>query len=148
MHGIYKGQTEVDGDTYNVEDVDGEPGAFRCYLDVGLARTSTGTHMFGAMKGAVDGGLDIPHSNKRFPGFDNETEEFNAEVHCDHIFGQHVGNYMRQLQDDDEDAYKCHFAQYIKLGITADNIKGSQREVHHQTEGESGRSKIMYLIYK
>ena len=61
-------------------------------------------------------------SNKRFPGFDNETEEFNAEVHRDHIFGQHVGNYMRQLQDDDEDAYKRHFAQYIKLGITGDNV--------------------------
>ncbi len=51
----------MDGDTYNVEDADGEPGAFRCYLDVGLARTTTGARVFGAMKGAVDGGLDIPH---------------------------------------------------------------------------------------
>ena len=61
-------------------------------------------------------------SNKRFPGYDNETNEFNAEVHRDHIFGQHVGNYMRQLQDDDEDAYKRHFARFIKLGITGDNV--------------------------
>ena len=44
-----------------MEDVDGEPGAFRCFLDVGLARTTTGARIFGAMKGAVDGGLDIPH---------------------------------------------------------------------------------------
>ena len=41
--------------------MDGEPGAFRCYLDVGLVRTSTGARVFGAMKGAVDGGLDMPH---------------------------------------------------------------------------------------
>ena len=61
LDGIYEGQTEIDGDTYNVEDVDGEPGAFRCFLDVGLARTTTGARIFGAMKGAVDGGLDIPH---------------------------------------------------------------------------------------
>ena len=42
------------------------PGAFRCYLDVGLARTTTGARIFGAMKGAVDGDLNIPHSVKRY----------------------------------------------------------------------------------
>lgn len=58
---IYQGQTDVNGEEFFNEDVDGEPGAFRCYLDVGLFRTSTGARVFGAMKGAVDGGLDIPH---------------------------------------------------------------------------------------
>ena len=58
---IYAGQEEVDGDEFYVEDVDGQPGAFRCYLDVGLIRTTTGARAFGAMKGAADGGLDIPH---------------------------------------------------------------------------------------
>lgn len=54
---------------------------FRCYLDVGLARTTTGARVFGAMKGAVDGGLNVPHSIKRFPGYDAESKKFNAEVH-------------------------------------------------------------------
>lgn len=54
---------------------------FRCYLDVGLARTTTGARVFGAMKGAVDGGLNVPHSIKRFPGYDAEAKKFNAEVH-------------------------------------------------------------------
>ena len=58
---VYAGQEEVDGDEFYVEDVDGKPGAFRCYLDVGLIRTTTGNRAFGAMKGAADGGLDIPH---------------------------------------------------------------------------------------
>lgn len=53
----------------------------RCYLDVGLARTTTGARVFGAMKGAVDGGLNVPHSIKRFPGYDAESKKFNAEVH-------------------------------------------------------------------
>lgn len=47
-----------------VEDVDDKPGAFRCYLDVGLVRTTTGARVFGAMKGAADGGIDIPHRYK------------------------------------------------------------------------------------
>lgn len=53
----------------------------RCYLDVGLARTTTGARVFGAMKGAVDGGLNVPHSIKRFPGYDAEAKKFNADVH-------------------------------------------------------------------
>nr|CAB3265727.1 60S ribosomal protein L5 [Phallusia mammillata] len=127
---IYEGQTEVDGDDFNVEDVDGQPGAFRAYLDIGLARTTTGARIFGAMKGAVDGGLDIPHSNKRFPGYDSESSEFSAEVHRNHIFGQHVAEYMRSLEGDDEDAYKRQFSQFIKNGITADNVEEMYTKCH------------------
>ena len=58
---IYKGTTEITGDTFENEPVEGQKRPFRCYLDVGLARTTTGAKVFGALKGAVDGGLDIPH---------------------------------------------------------------------------------------
>ena len=57
----YPGQVEADGEEFYVEDVDDAPGAFRAYLDVGLARTTTGARVFGALKGAADGGIDIPH---------------------------------------------------------------------------------------
>merc|ERR1719175_567916 len=59
LDSIYEGNTNVDGSMYAVEDNDDGPGAFRACLDVGLARTSTGAKVFAAMKGAVDGGLDI-----------------------------------------------------------------------------------------
>ena len=49
------------GDDYNVEPMEEGAGPFRCVLDTGLARTTTGAKLFAAMKGAVDGGLDIPH---------------------------------------------------------------------------------------
>ena len=49
------------GDEYNVESLDDGPSAFRCNLDVGLNRTTTGARVFGALKGAVDGGLEINH---------------------------------------------------------------------------------------
>lgn len=122
LDSLYAGQTNVDGSEYLVEPVDDGPAAFRCYLDVGLTRTSTGARVFGAMKGAVDGGLNIPHSVKRFPGYSAENKSFSAEVHRDHIFGKHVAEYMRTLEGEDEEAYKRQFSRYIKLGIRADDV--------------------------
>ena len=70
--------------------------------------------MFAALKGAVDGGLDIPHSEKRFPGYDSESKELNADVHRQHIFGLHVANYMTSLQEEDEEAFKKHFSRSVE----------------------------------
>ncbi len=119
---VYAGAKDINGAEYNVEDVDGQPGAFTCYLDVGLARTSTGAKVFGALKGAADGGLHIPHSVKRFPGYNKEKKEFKADVHRRHIFGLNVANYMKELQGEDEEAYKKQFSKYISNGITSDSV--------------------------
>ncbi|CAG9769638.1 unnamed protein product [Ceutorhynchus assimilis] len=130
LDNLYQGTTEVTGDEYNVEAADEGPGAFRCYLDVGLNRTTTGARVFAVMKGAVDGGLNIPHSTKRFPGYDDESKSFNAEVHRNHIFGLHVAEYMRSLEEEDPEAFKRQFSQYIKLGINADQIEGIYKNAH------------------
>lgn len=61
-------------------------------------------------------------STKRFPGYDSESKEFNAEVHRKHILGLNVSEYMRLLMEDDEEAYKKQFARFIKNGITADSV--------------------------
>lgn len=137
----YEGQKEVDGEQFNVEDVDEEPGAFRAFLDVGLARTSTGARIFGVMKGACDGGIDIPHSSKRFPGYDGESKEFNAEVHRNHIFGLHVAQYMRTLKEEDEDAYKRQFSRYIKEGISPDSIEELYEKAHAAIRANPDRVK-------
>lgn len=144
---VYQGCTQVTGGVFNVEDVDDGPGAFRAYLDVGLARTTTGARIFGAMKGAVDGGIDIPHSTKRFPGYDSESKDFNAEVHRKHIMGLHVSEYMQQLMDDDEDAYKKQFALYIKNGILPDAVENMYKKCHEAIRADpesqkSGKAKI------
>lgn len=107
------------------------PRIFRCYLDVGLNRTSTGARIFAVMKGAVDGGLNIPHSTKRFPGYDAESKQFNAETHRNHIFGLHVADYMKSLEEEDPEAFKRQFSQYIKLGINADQVSKSKTPVRH-----------------
>merc|ERR1711872_915299 len=127
---VYEGQLEVDGDEYNVESEDGQPAAFRCYLDVGLNRTTTGARVFGALKGAVDGGLEINHSMTRFPGYDEESDDFNAEIHRGHIFGKNIGEYMSNLSESDEDSFKRQFAQYIKESITPDTIEEMYTKAH------------------
>lgn len=126
----YEGQTDVDGDEYYVEELEDAPRPFKCYLDVGLVRTTTGARVFGALKGAADGGIDIPHSTKRFPGYDAETEEFNAEVHKDHIFGKHVADYMTHLQEEDNELYEKQFSKFIKNGVSADGLEALYKKVH------------------
>ena len=130
LNELYKGNEEVNGEHYEVEDVDEGKGAFRAHLDVGLARTSTGARIFGALKGCADGGIEIPHSDRRFPGYDAESKSLNAEIHRKYIFGQHVADYMKHLMDEDENAYKKQFAQYIKLGITADEVEDIYKKAH------------------
>lgn len=36
------------------------------------------------MKGATDGGLDVPHNEKRFPGYDRDAKSY--DVSCDADF--------------------------------------------------------------
>lgn len=147
LQGEYEGQTTVDGDEYHVESSDDGPGAFRCYLDTGLNRTSTGAKVFGALKGAADGGLDIPHSTRRFPGYDDEGGEFSAEVHRNHIFGKNIAEYMDQLQEDEE-AFKRQFSSYIKQGITSDKVEGMYKAAHEAIRDDPTPSANEKKVFK
>lgn len=125
---MYEGQLEVDGgEFYEVADA-GEKASFRCFLDTGLARTTTGARIFGVLKGAADSGLDIPHSPKRFPGF--AEGELNAEVHKKHILAGNVKEYMDDLEEENEEAFNRHFSKYIKLGISSDDIEDMWKKCH------------------
>uniref|UniRef100_A0A2R9CSE8 Large ribosomal subunit protein uL18 C-terminal eukaryotes domain-containing protein n=1 Tax=Pan paniscus TaxID=9597 RepID=A0A2R9CSE8_PANPA len=130
MDKICECQVEVTGGEYNVEGNHGQPRAFTCYLEADLARTTTGNKVLGTLKGAVDGGLSVPHSTKRFPGYDSESKEFNAEVHRKHIMGQKVADYMHYLMKEDEDAYKKQFSQYIKNSVTPDMMEEMYKKAH------------------
>jgi large subunit ribosomal protein L5e len=123
----YAGQTKPDGAIYHVEAKEDQRRPFRAYLDTGLRRTTTGARIFGALKGAVDGGLDIPHSERRFPGYDDESKKLDAAVHRKYIFGVHVAEYMKSLAEEDEEAYNTQFSQYIKNGITHDKVESTYK---------------------
>ena len=125
----YEGQTEVDGEQFLVEQ-EGEKRPFTALLDVGLVRTSTGAKVFGALKGAVDGGLNIPHSEKRFPGYDRDAKDFDAETHKKYIFAGHVAEYMELLEEEDPDRYATQFAKYIEEELAGDELEEKWGEVH------------------
>merc|ERR1712146_174052 len=125
------GQTEIDGEMYEVEQ-EGEKRPFTALLDVGLVRTTTGNRVFGALKGAVDGGLNIPHSEKRFPGYDREGKEFDAETHKKYIFGGHVAEYMELLEEEDPERYQTQFAKFIEKEIEGDGLEELYQGVHEK----------------
>lgn len=39
-----------------------------------------------------------------------------------HIFGLHVADYMRNLEQEDDDSFKRQFGKYIKFGVNADAV--------------------------
>lgn len=129
MDGEYEGQVEATGEDYQVEPAESRR-PFRALLDVGLIRTTTGNRVFGALKGALDGGLDIPHSDKRFAGFAKDNKQLDAEIHRKYIYGQHVADYMRQMMEDEPEKYQSHFSMYVKKGIDADNMEDMYKKVH------------------
>jgi len=97
MDTMYTGVEEITGKKTDVsrhvgKSCDRRP--FKALLDVGLARTTTGSRIFGALKGATDGGLYIPHHTRRFPGSTKANKKkkvsYDADVHRGRIFGQHV----------------------------------------------------------
>jgi len=132
----FKGKEEVDGEEFHIEDEDNEQRPFKCILDVGVRRTCVGARMWGALKGAVDGGLHVPHNTKNFPGYkppegDGEGE-YDAEAHKDRIFGGHVKEYMEMLAEEDPTKYEAHFAKYIAEDIDADGMEEMYTKAHEQ----------------
>jgi len=141
LHELYKGADKVDGEYYNVEAAEGEnPNPFTAVLDVGLARTSTGAKVFAVMKGAADGGINVPHSETRFFGYDPESKEYNAEAHRDRIFGKHVAEYMKSLKEENEDTYKRRFSKFIAAGISPEGLEGVYKSAHEAIRANPDRA--------
>mmetsp|Transcript_19773 Transcript_19773/g.23977 ORF Transcript_19773/g.23977 Transcript_19773/m.23977 type:complete len:282 (-) Transcript_19773:229-1074(-) len=119
---------------YFVDEMDEDRRPLRCFLDIGLARTSLGAKIFGALKGASDAGLDIPHNYKKFPGYDPDEKQYDADVHKEQIFGEPVAEYMRFLEQEDEESgtktLEEKFKSYIDNGVKADDLEEIYLSVH------------------
>lgn len=130
LNQLYPGNTENVGEQYLVEEAEDGPKPFYALLDVGLRRTSTGSKVFAALKGACDGGLEVPHSESRFVGFDPESKELNSDVLRKYIFGGHVADYMTLLKENEPEKYKKQFSQYISAGVAPGDIEGIYEKAH------------------
>lgn len=106
MDKFYEGNKTINGEYYDVADKENpERRPFFAVLDIGLVRSTLGNRVFGALKGACDGGLHIPHNYRRFPGFSldaEKNEKYDAQKHRDRIFGVHIDKYMAKLKKDNK----------------------------------------------
>eukprot|EP01130_Rhizamoeba_saxonica_P005258 TRINITY_DN210_c0_g1_i1.p1 TRINITY_DN210_c0_g1~~TRINITY_DN210_c0_g1_i1.p1 ORF type:complete len:303 (+),score=95.70 TRINITY_DN210_c0_g1_i1:60-968(+) len=136
---LYVGEEQPTGEFFLVEEEDeDDPRPFYALLDVGLKRTTNGSKIFAALKGAVDGGIEIPHSAsmKNFAGYDLEAGEFNPEVLAKYIYAGHVADYMRILQEDTEvladgrTKYQTRFQKYVDAGVGPDDLEGLWKQCH------------------
>ncbi|VEU23138.1 DEKNAAC104127 [Brettanomyces naardenensis] len=126
----YPGVEEPEGEFELTEAVEDGPRPFKVFLDVGLQRTTSGAKVFGALKGASDGGLFIPHSPSRFPGWDIEVDELDDETLRSYIFGNYISEYMDDLVDDDEERYQLLFKKYVEDGVDSDSIEDLYTAAH------------------
>lgn len=126
----YAGQVEVDGNDYTVEPNDDGPRPFCALLDVGLVRTTTGNRVFAAMKGALDAGVDIPHKETRFVGYDPEGKSLDADTFRKYILGGHVSDYMKMLSSSKPEKYNKLFSRYIKAGVKPEDLEALYKKAH------------------
>jgi large subunit ribosomal protein L18 len=73
-------------------------------LDIGINPPIYGSRVFAILKGLVDAGIEIPHSDKVFPS----KERLN---------GEHIADYAKKLKEEDENLYNQHYTEYIKQKI-------------------------------
>jgi len=76
-------------------------------FDCGLRKVSSRGVLITTLKGAVDGGLKIPHNEEMFP---DESR----------ISGEHIAKYSKSLKQED---YRKKFSNYIKSGIKPEDIQ-------------------------
>lgn len=135
MADVCVGVEEVNAEEFHIEEEDTERRPFKAILDVGLIRTIPSSRIFGILKGAVDGGLYVPHSVSKFPGYKEPEEkgqdyEYDAGAHLERIIGTHVQEYMEMLQEEDPERYKVQFAKFIENDIEPDGVEEMYRECH------------------
>jgi large subunit ribosomal protein L18 len=83
-------------------------GVDKAFLDIGLHIPSKGTRIFAALKGAVDAGVEVPHSEDILP---DEGR----------ISGKHIADYATQLSSDPE-VYKQKFSKYLSKGSRPEKL--------------------------
>jgi large subunit ribosomal protein L5e len=131
----FVGVEEADAEEFHIEEEGTDRRPFKVILDVGSIRTIQGSRCFSVLKGAVDGGLHIPHSIAKFPGYVGPEErgaeaQYDTSAHLDRILGRHVTEYMEMLDEEDQERYKAQFSKFLENDLTADDLEEMYKECH------------------
>lgn len=91
-------------------------GVREAVLDIGLASPSPGSRVFAALKGALDAGLEVPHSESILPPLER-------------IRGEHIASWASKLAKEDPERYKRQFSMYLKAGLKPEDLPSHFEEV-------------------
>jgi large subunit ribosomal protein L18 len=83
-------------------------GVKKAVLDIGLHSPSRGSRVFAALKGVLDAGVTVPHSEDMLPDEDRTS-------------GKHVVEYASQLSSDSE-AYQRKFSKYLSRKLRPEQL--------------------------
>ncbi len=85
-------------------------------LDLGIATPVRGNRLFAALKGLVDAGLEIPHSEKIYPPEDR-------------IRGENIAKYAKYLSELESPVPAQQFNLYKKQGLDPEKLPKHFEEV-------------------
>lgn len=83
-------------------------GVKKAVLDIGLHSPSRGARVFAALKGVLDAGVTVPHSENILP---DETR----------ISGRHIADYGSQLSSNPE-IYQQRFSKHLSRGLRPEQL--------------------------
>lgn len=85
-------------------------------LDINRYKLTKENRLFAAMKGSIDGGLEIPHDEKVLPKVNR-------------INGSHIAKHAELLQKEDPAKYQSYFSKYISSGVSPEKLVEHFNEV-------------------
>jgi large subunit ribosomal protein L5e len=122
---------------------------FKVILDVGLKSTSTGSKVFAVLKGVADGGVYIPHSQSRFPGFNKDKPDEDNKILRERVLGGHVDKYLKALKGTEKETVQ--FKRWLECLNTsgAKSVEDLYKKIHaeirknpdHQKKAAKANSK-------
>ncbi|MCS7102329.1 MAG: 50S ribosomal protein L18, partial [Candidatus Korarchaeum sp.] len=78
-------------------------GVTEAILDIGRFPSTRGSRLYAALKGVLDAGINVPHSEEILP--DEER-----------IRGEHISSFASKLEEEDRDSFERQFSEYLRRG--------------------------------
>jgi large subunit ribosomal protein L18 len=104
-------------------------GVEEAILDIGLRSPSKGARVFATLKGVLDAGVVVPHSEEKLPDQDR-------------IEGKHIAQYAESLASTPE-TYQSRFSKYLKQKLSPEGLPKAFAEAKKEimASAESGGAK-------
>ncbi len=91
-------------------------------LDIGKRRSIHHSKLYAVVKGAIEGGLDVPASDAVFPSVER-------------INGEHVKAYAETLKSENKEKYDKMFSGYLANGLKPEDLPANLADIKSKIIG-------------